>query len=353
MADNLCGPSNALQNFQKHSNVDRTLQQDRLVGRASPSQGFRTSSGPNAGQLDAEFAAFQAGHQSFSPSPSIQNFSPRHFQTSSPQSFQNPPPQFAAGQGWATDFQNMSISGPQAQFQQQGLHQTNQSQMGGGWHQEFAQSYGGSGSIAQGKQPVMSMNGPSMMNHGYNPMPRVLMQQNQLISTRQSSVENNEAFDDAAFARAFDEAASAEKERAREQEQELEITRAQQETAIVSEQANADQKAEFDLDRAESDLLNQAPLGADTIQDPAAATLEENTHATDALSRTAGELLSNVSDNQSDKFQNSQFLQLMRQFRDKEVTVEGDQVVGTPMKGKQGVYENRNEGEFHDMVGAP
>lgn len=38
MADNLCGPSNALQNFQKHSNVDRTLQQDRLVGRTQPLQ---------------------------------------------------------------------------------------------------------------------------------------------------------------------------------------------------------------------------------------------------------------------------------------------------------------------------
>jgi hypothetical protein len=38
MADALCGPSNALQNFQKHSSVDRTLQQDRLVGRHSPSQ---------------------------------------------------------------------------------------------------------------------------------------------------------------------------------------------------------------------------------------------------------------------------------------------------------------------------
>jgi hypothetical protein len=38
MADALCGPSNALQSFHKHSTVDRTLQQDRLVGRSSPSQ---------------------------------------------------------------------------------------------------------------------------------------------------------------------------------------------------------------------------------------------------------------------------------------------------------------------------
>lgn len=38
MADALCGPSNALQNFQKHTAVDRTLQQDRLISRQSPGQ---------------------------------------------------------------------------------------------------------------------------------------------------------------------------------------------------------------------------------------------------------------------------------------------------------------------------
>lgn len=38
MGDALCGPSNALQNFQKHTSVDRTLQQDRLTSRQSPVQ---------------------------------------------------------------------------------------------------------------------------------------------------------------------------------------------------------------------------------------------------------------------------------------------------------------------------
>ena len=33
MADALCGPSNALQDFRKHTTVDRTLQQDRLALR--------------------------------------------------------------------------------------------------------------------------------------------------------------------------------------------------------------------------------------------------------------------------------------------------------------------------------
>ncbi|ATZ46480.1 hypothetical protein BCIN_01g10650 [Botrytis cinerea B05.10] len=355
MADNLCGPSNALQNFQKHSNVDRTLQQDRLVGRAPSSQGFRASPGPNAGHLDAEFAAFQAGHQSLIPSPSVQNFSPHHFQTPPPQHFQNVAPQNSTGQGWASDFQNMSISGPQAQFQQQGVHQINQPQMGAGWHQEFAQSHGAPGLIAQGSQPVMAMNRPSMMNVGYNPMPGVLMQQNQFASTSQSLVENNEAFDDAAFARAFEQAANAESERMQQQELESQAAKAQNEEIHAMDQQHVTKEAELELDRAEKQLLGQSLLGADTIQDPATATSEQNAHAPDALSRTAGELLSSVSNNQSDKFQNSQFLQLMRQFRDKEVTVEGDKVVDGPMKTKQGGFGNqtRFEQQYFDTVGAP
>ncbi|KFY09303.1 hypothetical protein V492_05534, partial [Pseudogymnoascus sp. VKM F-4246] len=38
MADSMCGPSNALQNFQKQSQGDRTLQQDRLSARTPQSQ---------------------------------------------------------------------------------------------------------------------------------------------------------------------------------------------------------------------------------------------------------------------------------------------------------------------------
>jgi hypothetical protein len=38
MTEALCGPSNPLQNFRKHTAVDRTLQQDRVAQRASTSQ---------------------------------------------------------------------------------------------------------------------------------------------------------------------------------------------------------------------------------------------------------------------------------------------------------------------------
>ena len=41
MADTLCGPSNSLQSFQKHTSVDRTLQQDRLATHEPPTEVIR------------------------------------------------------------------------------------------------------------------------------------------------------------------------------------------------------------------------------------------------------------------------------------------------------------------------
>lgn len=47
----------------------------------------------------------------------------------------------------------------------------------------------------------------------------------------------------------------------------------------------------------------------------------------DDLARTAGALLDSVSEDTSTKFQNSNFLALMRKLRDREVVVEGDKMV--------------------------
>lgn len=52
-------------------------------------------------------------------------------------------------------------------------------------------------------------------------------------------------------------------------------------------------------------------------------------HDDDEMAETAGRLLERVADNTSEKFQNSQFLELMRRLRDREVRVEGDKVVET------------------------
>lgn len=56
---------------------------------------------------------------------------------------------------------------------------------------------------------------------------------------------------------------------------------------------------------------------------------EERNHRNDEdeMAETAGRLLERVADNTSEKFQNSQFLELMRRLRDREVRVEGDKMV--------------------------
>ena len=70
-------------------------------------------------------------------------------------------------------------------------------------------------------------------------------------------------------------------------------------------------------------------IGSDRILDEAMED-KENTNdksEADELARTAGQLLDNLKHDQSQKFQQSSFLSLMRQLRDREVHVEGDKLV--------------------------
>ena len=70
-------------------------------------------------------------------------------------------------------------------------------------------------------------------------------------------------------------------------------------------------------------------VGSDRILDESMRDEDDNKDKNDAdeLARTAGQLLDNVKHDQSQKFQQSSFLSLMRQLRDREVHVEGDQLV--------------------------
>lgn len=300
MADQLCGPSNALQSFQKHSSADRTLQQDRLTSRASLSQGFRSTPDPQAGLINRDFEAFQAG-PSFHE-PVSQNFAPNGL----PQIGQPGP------MAWANDFQRMNISSPPQ------LQHNSPQAASSAWHQEF---------MCQSQQP-----GPAQMQHqgynaplerlstimpmqtGYQPMYGGGMMNNQFQQNMQAQQTQQpvDAFDEEAFARAFDQAAQSEV--------------VVQEATVQKEEVMLDESAERLMER---DPVDQERIGADLIHNPdgQADQHQELQQDPDALSRTAGELLHRVKDNQSEKFQNSQFLQLMRQLRDKEVKVEGDKIV--------------------------
>ncbi|KAL8649595.1 MAG: hypothetical protein Q9210_004305 [Variospora velana] len=74
-------------------------------------------------------------------------------------------------------------------------------------------------------------------------------------------------------------------------------------------------------------------IGSDKILDESLERREERSDAKEAdeLAKTAGLLLENVKHDQSTKFQESSFLSLMRQLRDKEAKVEGDKIISVSL----------------------
>jgi hypothetical protein len=199
----------------------------------------------------------------------------------------------------------------------------------GGWHQDFVQQF-------QGEQRGMAQ---PQMNGGFggqfSPMSRGMAMGVSLqpqftggmvgLQSQQVQQQPVEAFDDEAFARAFEDAAQA--EMAKE-----ELSQPQEQNGVEIEEST--QLAESAEDFTSSATLPENPspseqirIGADLIHDPSDPS-HPQTEDPDALARTAGRLLESVRSNTSEKFQKSQFLQLMRQFRDREMVVEGDKIVG-------------------------
>ncbi|KAK5114929.1 hypothetical protein LTR62_002088 [Meristemomyces frigidus] len=302
MADALCGPSNPLQQFKQQSSLDRTLQQDRLTSRASPVQGFR-SPNPNAGLLDPEFAAFQAGL----PVADLETFHPHSFQQ--PQGFggNNTP-------SWATDFQQMHISPAPSQQILQNPNHVAPSALG--WAQGFRQQHVPSPARAQQISPQTFQ---QRARYGFQPSfsPSPMYQAPALESKGKEPAYRD--FDEAAFEQAFEQAKS---DMMAEQSAEQAVEDTTDMASVIQEQ---------------DDLLHS--LGAeqsrmnlnDVMQRPVEQEIQEThmQHEEDALAATAQELLEKVSNDHSDKFQNSQFLNLMRKLRDREVKVEGDKMVET------------------------
>ncbi|XHG00520.1 hypothetical protein AWENTII_003964 [Aspergillus wentii] len=303
MSDALCGPSNALQNFQKHTSVDRTLQQDRLTSRQSPSQGFR-SQNPSEGILDPEFAAFESNLAGPYPFPEIQHAGPLVAHT---------PPQFsvpstAESANWAADFERLQISRSSHPIAQQ--HAPSAASASAlaqqGWQDEFLrqhqtpvqhqQSYGG------GFQPSFA---PSFPLHG---APMSTFQPPQETATNQQPA--TETFDESAFEAAFEQA------RADMETQAIEATQADANISHESAQQGV---------TLEPQVHEEIRIGSDTIPYADKEDAQARSNDGDELAKTAGQLLDSVSHDQSQKFKQSSFLALMRRIRDREVHVEGDE----------------------------
>lgn len=143
-----------------------------------------------------------------------------------------------------------------------------------------------------------------------------------------------EAFDEEAFARAFEAAARVEMAESRKQSKQ-ESSQEQNQHAERGQEVLIDESAERLLASSQGPL-HQEPIGADQIEDLKTLSPEEAERqgGADALQRTAAEMLEKVRGEQEQnvKFQNSQFFELMRQFRDREATVVGNEVVSMGIK---------------------
>ncbi|KAL9131242.1 MAG: hypothetical protein Q9217_000784 [Psora testacea] len=313
MADGLCGPSNALQSFQKHSSVDRTLQQDRLAPRRSPAEKFRSYSGPNAGLLDAEFEAFQAGNPlgtSFPEPPTLFNGPPQNaFQNG----FQQPE--------WASDFENLQLNEARATSYPlpQPHHHQAPSQQGTSpmWHQDFLRQQNQSlGSPPQQSSPASQPSFQNMPSYSRSTIP-VYHSEGSLATRsqgKQKEADRDADFDDAAFEQAFKEVQGS-------------SVRINENESVILEEQSSKRFAEETEERETQPVAYR--IGSDQLLDESRAKKGEHNEADEAdeLARTARNLLENVKGDQSAKFLESNFLSLMRRLRDREVKVDGDKIV--------------------------
>lgn len=136
----------------------------------------------------------------------------------------------------------------------------------------------------------------------------------QIRSSQQADI----VIDDAAFERAFDAAHS--------RIQQLDDHMQQEEVEAATDTKMEEQLEQIPRAASTTEISR---IGSDrVIEEDSSEVLEgEGGNDADELARTAGQLLDNLKHDQSRKFQESSFLSLMRQLRDREVRVEGDRLV--------------------------
>lgn len=130
----------------------------------------------------------------------------------------------------------------------------------------------------------------------------------------------DDTYDEAAFERAFENARS-------------ELDLQQRDVQLDQDLYRTQEAAKTILSPEREAWLDHSRIGSDRISDEAEekSSQEKDQEDADELARTAGQLLENVKSDRSKKFQESNFLSLMRQLRDKEVRVEGDKLVDVSM----------------------
>ena len=210
---------------------------------------------------------------------------------------------------WASDFQSLHISGPSPAQLQGPLNAPVQ----GGWQNEFFNQRTQQQTSAQYAQHLQSH---PAANRGYQPafapgypMYNASMNTHQTPQeVRQEHLVPSEQFDESAFEAAFEQART-----------DMELQGAEA-TLDVEQRVN-----ETDLIEPAVATHEEIRIGSDTIPQTDQQDPQTKAREADALAQTAGQLLDSVRHEQNEKFQQSNFLALMRRIRDREVEVKGDE----------------------------
>ncbi|KAJ6499061.1 hypothetical protein C8R45DRAFT_864346 [Mycena sanguinolenta] len=280
-----CGPSNGLQGLSKRFDQDRGLQQDHFgsASRAGPSREiFRSQTATPGGAAHLEDAA-----RFFSGQPAGA-------------------PQFASG---AFDLSALHGSLPPVQMQMQGAFQQAQAPPAAAWAADF---------MLHSQPNGLQKGGSSTNVHVQMEREMNAAAASAGVSAAQQQPQWNPSpmFSPMRPMQNYGPAMG------------MGMMHLQQ-----PQQTPATQHDQISWDREFDTLLAATPASAPQLREPQAAPqitdAAQVAQDADELARTAGLLLETVRDAQTtnEKFQNSAFLGLMRGLRDREVVVEGNEVV--------------------------
>ncbi|KAK3401951.1 hypothetical protein B0T20DRAFT_127098 [Sordaria brevicollis] len=358
MSDSMCGPSNGAKNLLAHADRDRTLHQDRLVNSPNSAAGGAFRNRPSFA-ADGAFENFQQAPMLDASGPSLALHNNLILNNPGAPAFHagQAPGVFghalggvpatattmrsssAAAHGWVDQFATMQLQQDTASPASAMSSQTRSGPMSTavinpmmGMQDDHlpynTHHFGGMTMNTMGMGMGMSMDDPLVLHDtGLN---------NFTHQAPQFGLNNHveSALDIEAFNKAFGEydegsfeqelAEWSQKEKAEKAQQEFEAAEAEwmaQHGPNAETTAKAGPLTDEQMAAIDADLEN---LAQEQDNEEAEARRREGN---EELAKAANAILTSVADNQSEKFQKSSFLDLMRRIGNREVEVDGDKLV--------------------------
>ncbi|KAH6842916.1 hypothetical protein B0I37DRAFT_206598 [Chaetomium sp. MPI-CAGE-AT-0009] len=332
MADSMCGPSNGVKNLLSHVDRDRAHHQDRFVNapQAGPGNAFR-SQAPFANGAEMAFGGFQQGgapmDAAFGPSLDMNTIAGAraygHPALGAPATMGNIGPAAPAAR-----LASPATGGTSAASHQEWVNQFSGMQIGGRAGPSAAMATQMHSAPMATMNPAMNMQQAAFGMPMYNGLPAgVYGLQNQGMGPiaqqqPQAAVAQESDIDVEAFNRAFGEYDDA------NFKTELADWTEQQKVANTEFTEAQDKWMAEHGPRADPNTQVTAPSAdemevIDTNLEKLAQE-QDKRRSDDDLVHAAIDIVNSVADNNSEKFKNSRFFELMRRIGNREVVVEGD-----------------------------